>query len=385
MKIPADLLTRPAEEAVRRLALVQLERATEARKQLVDGDREEALHDFRVALRRLRSLLRSHRSAFSVEFPKRALRNLATLARDTNPGRDAEVQLVWLGTFAAELKPAERAGHRVLAADLTVRRDESYRKVEREIVRDFAGIAEDLAARLVAYKVTVNLAQPAPPPSFAAATREALVRSRDELFDKLARIETVADETEGHAARIAAKRLRYLAEPLAPWIDSARRPVELLKALQDLLGELHDGQLLAAHVAQSLAEIESKRAQRLIADTLDGADPASPAGRAAQALPTLRRSERSGLIAVARRLGARRSDLFASLTQGWLGETAPLRQELVAALETLDRSLGAPPRRRPPREKPAAGAPAARKPRRPGGRQAPVRRTRPARSPSTTG
>ena len=74
MKIPADLLTRPAEEAVRRLALVQLERAAEARTQLVEGDRNEALHDFRVALRRLRSLLRSHRSRFSVEFPKKALR-----------------------------------------------------------------------------------------------------------------------------------------------------------------------------------------------------------------------------------------------------------------------------------------------------------------------
>lgn len=379
MKLPADLLVRPAEEAVRRLALVQLERATEARKQLVDGDREEALHDFRVALRRLRSLLRSHRSAFSVEFPKRALRRLATLARDTNPGRDAEVQLAWLSTFTAELKPAERTGHRVLSAELAGRRDESYRKVEREIVRDFAGIAEDLAARLVAYKVTVNLELPAPPPSFAAATREALVRSRDELFDKLARIETVADETEGHAARIAAKRLRYLAEPLAPWIDSARRPVDLLKALQDLLGELHDGQLLAAHVAQSLAEIESKRAQRLIADTLDGMDPTAAGGRAGQALPTLRRSERSGLIGVARRLGARRSDLFGSLVQGWLGDAAPLRQELVAALEALDSSLATPPRRRQP-QKPAANARGARKPRR---RQAPARRSRPVRSPAT--
>ena len=71
MKIPADLLARPAEEAVRRLALVQLERAAAARSQLVEGDREEALHDFRVALRRLRSLLRSHRSVFAVEFPKK--------------------------------------------------------------------------------------------------------------------------------------------------------------------------------------------------------------------------------------------------------------------------------------------------------------------------
>ncbi len=344
MKIPADLLTRPAEEAVRRLAIVQLERSTEARRQLVDGDRAEALHDFRVALRRLRSLLRSHRSAFSVEFPKKALRRLGALARDTNPGRDAEVQLAWLASFAEELKPAERAGHRELARDLALRRDESYRKVEHEIVRDFAGIAETLGARLVGYQVAVDLERPSRPPSFAAATRAALVRSGEELFDKLARIESVADEAAGHAARIAAKRLRYLAEPVAPWLGAAHPPVELLKGLQDLLGDLHDGQLLAGLVANALAEIESKRAQRLIAATLDGTDAALSTG--APGAP-LQRRERSGLIAVARRLGARRGDLFGALERDWLGEHAPCRQQLVAALAELDRSLAAPPRRRP--------------------------------------
>ena len=153
----------------------------------------------------------------------------------------------------------------------------------------------------------------------------------------------MADESAGHAARIAAKRLRYLAEPVAPWIDAARQPVELLKGLQDLLGELHDGQLLAAHVSQALAEIESKRAQRLIAATLDGPE-AVP-----QAQAPVRRRERSGLIAVARRLGARRAGLFGALAQDWLGKSAPRLQELVATLAALDQSLAAPVRRRPER------------------------------------
>jgi CHAD domain-containing protein len=339
-RIPADLLQHPAEEAVRRLALVQLERAAEARQQLVEGDREEALHDFRVALRRLRSLLRSHRSVFSVEFPKKDLRRLAALARATNPGRDAEVQLAWLATFAGELKPAERAGHRELARELAELRDESYRKVEREIVRDFTGIADGLGARLVAYQVAVNLDRPLRLPGFAAATREALARSAGELQDRLAQLETGADDTAGHAARIAAKRLRYLAEPVAPWIDAAHRPVDLLKGLQDLLGELHDGQVLAAHVGRSLAEIESKRAQQLVEATLDGPDAPPPPGG------PQRRRERAGLLAVARRLGARRSELFRELALAWLGEAAPRRQQLAAALAELDGALASPPRRR---------------------------------------
>ena len=341
MKIPADLLTRPAEEAVRRLALVQLERAAEARTQLVEGDRNEALHDFRVALRRLRSLLRSHRSRFTVEFPKRALRRIAALARDTNPGRDAEVQLAWLATFADDLKPGERAGHRELSRELAQRRDESYRKVEREIVRDFAGIAEDLGERLAAYRIAIDLERPARPPSFAAATREALAQSAVELSEKLAEIHSVADETAGHAARIAAKRLRYLAEPVSPWIAAAQGPIDLLKELQDLLGELHDGQLLAALVGQALAELESQRAQQLIEATLEG-----PEGLARAATPA-RRRERAGLIAVARQLGARRNELFETLAREWLGASAPARAALVEKLAELDQSLAAPPRRRP--------------------------------------
>jgi len=351
MKLPADLLARPAEEAVRRLALVQLERAAVARAQLVEGDHEEALHDFRVALRRLRSLLRSHRAAFTIEFPKKALRRVAALARDTNPGRDAEVQLAWLLSFAGELKPTERAGHRELVRDLTERRDESYRKVEREIVRDFAAIAEGLGARLVAYQISVDLEHSSRPRSFAAASREALTRGGQELLEKLARIESVADEAAGHAARIAAKRLRYLAEPIAAWIEAAVRPVELLRALQDLLGELHDGQLLAALVAHALAEIESKRAQTLIAATLDGPT-ANP-----QAGTPVRRRERAGLIAVARRLGTRRSAHFEALAKDWLGENAPLRLELIAALKELHEALALRPGRRSP-----------------GGRQTPARR-----------
>lgn len=339
--LPADLLQRPAEEAVRRLALVQLDRAMEARRRLVEGDREEALHDFRVALRRLRSLLRSHRAAFSVEFPKKELRRLAVLARATNPGRDAEVQLGWISTFTAELKPAERAGHRELARELADLRDECYRKVEREIVRDFEGIARDLADRLAKYRVAVDLDRPARPPGFAAATREALARSAAELDAKLAQISTAADDDAGHAARIAAKRLRYVVEPIAPWIDAAQAPVELLKGLQDLLGELHDGQLLAAHVGRALADIESKRAQRLVEATFDGPDaPAAP-------VAPQRRRERAGLLAVARRLGARRSELFLELAHAWLGEEAPRRLRLAEALAELDRALAAPPRRRP--------------------------------------
>ncbi|MBZ0102524.1 MAG: CHAD domain-containing protein, partial [Thermoanaerobaculia bacterium] len=59
--LPADLLERPAGEAARRIGLLELERAIAARQALARGDDSAALHDLRVALRRLRSHLRAWR------------------------------------------------------------------------------------------------------------------------------------------------------------------------------------------------------------------------------------------------------------------------------------------------------------------------------------
>ena len=181
----ADLPARPAEEAVRRLALAELERAEAARERLVDGDRDEALHDLRVALRRLRSLLRSHRAEFSLEFPKKLVRKLGALASSTNPGRDAEVQ-VDLARAARRRAQAGRAARLPeLVRQLEERRDECYRKVEREIVRDFGELAATLREKLSSYRVEMRLDRPAKAPSFAAATRAAVDRAASELTERL--------------------------------------------------------------------------------------------------------------------------------------------------------------------------------------------------------
>ncbi|MGE0641749.1 MAG: CHAD domain-containing protein [Thermoanaerobaculia bacterium] len=357
-ELPGDLLARPAEEAVRRLALFELGRAEAAREALVAGDRDEALHDFRVALRRLRSLLRSHRGEFSLDYPKKPLRRMAAIARDTNPGRDAEVQLAWVESLAPQLTPAERTGHGELARHLAERRDESYRKVEREIVRDFGELADDLRKRLATYRIEMRLDRRSRATSLARATRTAIGHATTELFARLDAISSAADEEEGHVARIAAKRLRYLAEPLAPWIVEAKAPIARLKRLQDLLGELHDGQLLAAHVASSLGELESRRAHRLVAETLDLAG-AAPAERP-RGVPS-RRRERSGLLAVARALGERRQELFAQIEKGWLGAEAPERTALSGELAVVDERLGRPLRRRPPKRPTGSAAAAAKR------------------------
>src|SRR3954471_12903115 len=60
MQLPPDVLRRLAKEAARRLALEHLKTAAALRDRLADPDNPEGLHDFRVAIRRLRSALRAY-------------------------------------------------------------------------------------------------------------------------------------------------------------------------------------------------------------------------------------------------------------------------------------------------------------------------------------
>src|SRR5207253_1666114 len=66
-------------------------------------DDVEALHDFRVALRRVRSALRSFRSELGDAVPKKLQRRLRDVTRATGAARDAEVQLGWVRSHRAEL------------------------------------------------------------------------------------------------------------------------------------------------------------------------------------------------------------------------------------------------------------------------------------------
>ena len=61
MSLPEYLLDLPAEEAARLIALALLDRTAEAARRLGDPTDPTALHDFRVATRRLRSCLQAYR------------------------------------------------------------------------------------------------------------------------------------------------------------------------------------------------------------------------------------------------------------------------------------------------------------------------------------
>ncbi len=304
---PADLLARPAAAATRLIALGYLEDAARAATRLEDPQDEEALHEFRVALRRLRSTLRAYRLELR-ESARRASRNrLKRIANATNRGRDADIALTWLRPLVSDLTSRERVGLRELIERIEERREDANGKTVSRVRRSFAKAAKRLRKGLGEYRQTVQPAADAGAQVlFATVAAVAITEHAADLARRLEKVRSPDQVDEVHAARIAAKRLRYLLEPLGERMPGGAALIRPLRALQDLLGGLCDTRVLTADVETAV--------------TAAGATD----------------DERPGLLAVARRLRDRRDALFTRLQTPWLSPAgAAFLRDVMSAAQAL--------------------------------------------------
>jgi CHAD domain-containing protein len=261
-RLPADLLTRTAEEAARLLALAYLDEIDRAKRRLSDPLDTEALHDFRVGLRRLRSCTRAYRAHLKDSVSKKIRRRLRDLTAATNAGRDTEVQLGWLHQQAGLLGPGELEGLAWLIGRLEGRKLETLDAVTADVASRFSKASSKLRPRLRTFRAEVRMGLGRDPRSFGPVIGE-LIRSHSAaLGETLRAMEGRQDAAEAHATRIAAKRLRYLLEPLVRRAPGVKRLIGRLKELQDVLGDLRDMQVLSQEIASSLALLSQGRPER---------------------------------------------------------------------------------------------------------------------------
>lgn len=326
----SGLLSRPPEEGARRLALSYLDQAAEARPRLADPADAEALHDFRVGLRRLRSCLRAYGAYLEDSVPRKLARRLKKLAAATGPGRDTEVQIEWLRGRSPHLSGHHRSGLSWILGRLEERMRHAYEDMREEIEEEFGRIEKDLRRRLSVYHAEIRLSEAAPRFTLAEATAGILRRHVEELESHLARVDDAQDQEESHEARISAKRVRYLLEPLVEDLPETAPVVKRFKALQDLLGELHDAHVLEKELAGAVEDAAAERARKILELSLDHA-PDENLLRAER-----RRAREAGLIALARLNRARRDRLFWSLDNEWLeGKAGDFLREVEALAEKM--------------------------------------------------
>ncbi|HEX2209539.1 MAG TPA: CHAD domain-containing protein [Longimicrobium sp.] len=296
-----SLLRLGADRAARWLALRFLDEAQAARVRLDDPGDAEALHDFRVGLRRLRSTVRAYAGRLEGAIGGKDRGRLKALARATGDSRDGEVMIAWMEARRESLSDAERAGLDWLLQRLRARQEKLDRALEREVAHDFARERKRLARRLSTYTAHVRADDPAEAPRMGEVAADLVVEHARELRRKLDASGSIAEQDALHEGRIAAKRLRYLLEPFADELPEAAWAVKRLRKMQDTLGEMHD-----AHVAGQLLNAERAEAEAM--DPRPDPDPL-PGLRALAALAH-REVERLYAEGCANFLAGRAAELF---------------------------------------------------------------------------
>ncbi len=207
----------------------------------------EALHQFRVSIRRLRSNLRSLRRVLNAAAATDLRNRLAELDELVRPVRDGEVIVERLSRTAGEVSNPIDADvvewiHQRLSDET-----ERARTILLEAFRGpvFAHLVQDLqelrSSRLVM------------PP---AGELEAVLQELNErAWGKVARLarslpEAAADQ-DLHRLRILAKRSRYLSEASSPVLGKpAEQRAKAAQSIQTLLGEHQDSVVLSAVLAE---------------------------------------------------------------------------------------------------------------------------------------
>ena len=389
-KLPDDLLARAPAEGARLVALYLTTRAAEAHAALVgaEGTREagaevvigaepsagaaardpardtEALHDFRVALRRLRVVLKAFDAELEGSVPTSVRRRLRAMAQATNPARDAEVQLAWLAAQRPRLYSRQRAGAALLKQQLTAARAQAVLAATDafgpKAGRTLAKLARALPVYTRAVRVALPDDHPEAAPTFAGTLASRVRAGAVTLGDGLSSLAAVragadvggvARESElAHEARLAAKRVRYLLTPVGKLIEGAPALLERLRALQDEFGTLHDLDVLGETLDRALVAAEAELAEQAETASMEiepAAVDASGAPRAPVSEPegtaVVAPDPRPGIQGLIRRARTQREALAREIGTRWLdGGATALVAQLDACAAALDASHAAP-------------------------------------------
>lgn len=216
------------------------------------GEDPEAVHQARVATRRIRSDLRTFRDLLEPSWAVPLRERLRSLGGDLGAVRDAEVLRDRLRGRAPMLADEDRPALERLVAGIDEVRERGRERL-LEALRD-PSYVELLDALVEAAGAPVVLAEAAAMPA-TAALPAAMDAPWKHLTTAIGHVGEQASDEALHAARIRAKRVRYAAEALAPVFGKrAARFADAAAALQDVLGEHQDAVVAGAWLRGAAAE-----------------------------------------------------------------------------------------------------------------------------------
>lgn len=309
MKLPRNLLDRPAEEMARLVALSFLDQAATARRHLNEGE-PEGLHDFRVGVRRIRTALRAFRPELDGGVTARSRRLLKRLARATGRSRDLEVHAAWVSSHADSVTVRQRPGIEWMLRRVTRARKNADRRLGRILRSIFPGVRRRLKRELRSYRLTVRLDRAPAGHSAARAIGCQIQQIAGDLEGRLSAIHSISQRNAAHQARIRVKRLRYILEPLHGRMEVVTQLAASLRELQDTLGDLQDAEIYGEQLAEARREARREQIERLSGHATGKS--------AARTKAKEYEDPRPGLVELSRRLVERKARAFERLDAGWL-------------------------------------------------------------------
>jgi inorganic triphosphatase YgiF len=249
--IPPDMSTEEAFVAIVNNCLDQLRANEEA---VLSTEDDEAIHQFRVALRRLRAIVSAYRDLVDDDFQATISIDLRWMQRQFGPARDLDVLIAetlqpihnrlrgqaafdqLIGTAEAARTEARRAAHLAIENPRYISMlIQFYRHLHSGDWRRASG-----RARLGA-----------PAGDFARP----LLQSRHKRLMRLGARHRALPEPELHRLRILAKKMRYAAEAFHSLYKPkpTRKYIASLTAIQDNLGSLNDA-FVSRHLLSGLAQ-----------------------------------------------------------------------------------------------------------------------------------
>ncbi len=200
----------------------------------LQNQNNEALHQFRVNIRKTRSLLQSLSGVFDTKINTRFIQDFKLIANATNSQRDIDVFKEYLN----ELDELEAEGVLELL-------DKNETACENDILAMFKG--EEYAKNMQEWLVVLQdedrffEGEKANCPIKTVAAKTLLKRLK-KIKTKLENLQEDTELEKFHTARIEFKRLRYLAEFFNELLGllSLEKTIKLSKKMQTLFGTLQD-------------------------------------------------------------------------------------------------------------------------------------------------
>ena len=242
----------PMSEAGRKVIYLHFTRmlANEAGTQL--GEDPEALHDMRVATRRMRAAFVLFGAHFDEKTLKKFGKGLRRAGRTLGAVRDLDVLLEKARTHVANLPPQSAGSLDPLLAHWETARDVARRQMldyldgsaYREFVTDFGAFLTTPGAG------ALSIPDDEPAPFQVRHVAPSLIITHYESVRAFERLLPGAPLLTYHALRIDCKGLRYALEFFRDLLgDEAPALIKQVTGMQDLLGELQD-----AYVAEGLLD-----------------------------------------------------------------------------------------------------------------------------------